>query len=74
MAAGVANAEGDPGEAVRLADEASELAASVEAPWWRLRALEIAGAPPAETAAIAAQLGISAGRGSSRAPAPPPGE
>jgi hypothetical protein len=74
VAAGVAAAEGNAGEAARLATEASELAASVEAPWWRLRALEIAGAPPAETAAIAAQLGISGGRDSSRAPAPPPGE
>ncbi|HSI99593.1 MAG TPA: hypothetical protein VLA59_04335, partial [Patescibacteria group bacterium] len=72
VAAGVAAAEGDDAEAARLANEAAELAASVEAPWWRLRALEIAG-DAGEAAALAAQLGISGGRGSSRAPAPPPG-
>ena len=60
-------------DAARLATEAADLAASLEAPWWRLRALEIAAAPPAEIAAIAAQLGISGGRGSSREPVRPRG-
>lgn len=68
----VATAEGRAGDGAGLAKEAAELAASVEAPWWRLRALEIAGAS-AEAAAIAEKLGISGGRGSSRARARPPG-
>ena len=70
VAAWVAAAEGDATAATRLAGEAAELAASVDAPWWRLRALEVTGASD-EVAAITAQLGISAARGSSRAPAPP---
>ena len=73
VAAGVAAAEGNADDAARLATEAADLAASLEAPWWRLRALEIAAAPPAEIAAIAAQLGISGGRGSSREPVRPRG-
>ena len=70
VAAGIARTEGRADEAARLAGEAAELAARVEAPWWRLRALEIAG-DSAEVAALAARLGISGGRGSSRAPVPP---
>jgi hypothetical protein len=73
VAAGVAATEGNGAEASRLAGEAAEVAARIEAPWWRLRALEIAGARD-EAAAIAAELGISGGRGSSRVPAPPPAE
>ena len=72
MAAGVARTEGRADEAARLAGEAAELAARVEAPWWRLRALEIAGAAE-DAATLTAQLGISGGRGSSREPAPPHG-
>jgi class 3 adenylate cyclase/tetratricopeptide (TPR) repeat protein len=70
VAAWVAAAQGDASAANRLAGEAAELAAAVDAPWWRLRALEVIGAPD-EAAAIAAQLGISAARGSSRVPVPP---
>lgn len=69
VAAMVARAEGDAAEAARLAAEAAELAVSLEARWWRLRALQVAGSAD-EAAALAAQLGISGGRGSSRAPAP----
>ena len=70
VAAGVAAAEGNDGEAARLAREAAELAASVEAPWWRLCALEIDG-DPSEVAALSARLGISGARGSNRVPARP---
>ena len=73
VAAGVARAEGRADEAARLAVSAAELAGRIEAPWWRLRALEITGAAE-DAAALGAQLGISGGRGSSRAPARPPAE
>jgi len=72
VAAGVADAGGDREEASRLAGEAARLAAAIEAPWWRLRALELAGDAD-EAARIGAQLGISGARGSSRVPAPPHG-
>lgn len=62
----------DAGYASLARAEANSLARSVGAPWWRLQALEVCGRP-AEAAAVAAELGISGGRGSSRAPAPPPG-
>jgi len=69
VAAGVAAAEGDAAGAALLAGEAAEVAAEVEAPWWQLRALAIAGRD-AEVAVLAERLGISGGRGSSRAHAP----
>ena len=68
VAAGVARAEGRMNEAERLAGEAARLAEELGTPWWRLRALEIAGEATV-AAELAARLGISAGRGSSRAPA-----
>jgi tetratricopeptide (TPR) repeat protein len=70
VAAWVAASVGDATAASELAEESSTLAASVDAPWWRLRALEVIGAQD-EVAVIATRLGISGDRCSSRAPAPP---
>ena len=73
VAAGVAAAEGDAAAARRLAREAADAASAADAPWWRLRALRLAGDAP-EAEEVEAKVGISGGRGSSRAPVPPPDE